>query len=389
MPSKGPSRQTPLRRSSRLKTLGRGSKLEGDVHPRAGVSVTFKARQPSSRETFTLELAFPSCSRLGKLELTGQARACHAGNSARYSAAITTDDNDSPLRSKRRIHCTTLPPTLRRRHRSNPPGTVGPDSDTVPTTPLTLLTSDALPSSKATLEGDYGVATLEVLSCHEKNITRSWEARFPLASALSSVSTTSTCNHALPLRPIKGEGKLMQRAEGLGSSSPSPTLLVTPYYRDLGVHLLLPLACNPLLRATRNRCSAPLLDVRPRGRNQDKNSRLSTRHRGSEWLASQSLRLISPLTDDLRPHLLLNPRASDSWNRVSTSGCSAYRRTLEKDRALSFYSSDAHGSHRRPCLNAHGPFSPSSTLFYSSILIHERSPVGGSALMIGAEDYCP
>ncbi|KAF8712559.1 hypothetical protein HU200_028311 [Digitaria exilis] len=42
------------------------------------------------------------------------------------------------------------------------------------------------------------------------------------------------------------------------------------------------LACNPLLRATRNWCSAPLLDVRLRGRNQDKNPCLFTRHRGND-----------------------------------------------------------------------------------------------------------
>nr|CAB3465248.1 unnamed protein product [Digitaria exilis] len=101
--------------------------LEVDDHPRAGMSVTFEARQPGSRETFTLEPAFPSRSRLGKLELAGQARACHAGSNARDSATITTNHNDSPLWSKRKIHCATPPPILRRRHRSNPPGTV--DSD--------------------------------------------------------------------------------------------------------------------------------------------------------------------------------------------------------------------------------------------------------------------
>nr|CAB3447247.1 unnamed protein product [Digitaria exilis] len=87
---KGPSRQTPPRRSSRLKTLERGSKLEGDVHPRAGVSATFEAQQPRSRGTFTLERAFPSRSRLGKLELAAPGT---APETLRPSSPIINDSS--------------------------------------------------------------------------------------------------------------------------------------------------------------------------------------------------------------------------------------------------------------------------------------------------------
>ncbi|KAF8765881.1 hypothetical protein HU200_008069 [Digitaria exilis] len=234
-PIKGPPRQTSPRRSSRLKILERGCPSRGTFTLELAFSVTFEARPPGSRETFTLEPAFPSRSRLGKLELAGQARACHAG----------------------RIHCATPPPTLRRRHRSNPPGAV--DSDLTPHRPVLAV---ILRSSKETTELQHRTPCSTVTRRHHVShchvVSRSWKARFPLASALSSVSTTNTCTRTLPPWSIKGEGKPMQRAEV-----------------DTA--------------ATRNRCSAPLLDVRHRGRNQDKNSRLSTRHRGNEWLAPQSL----------------------------------------------------------------------------------------------------
>nr|CAB3464804.1 unnamed protein product [Digitaria exilis] len=100
-------------------------------------------------------------------------------------------------------------------------------------------------------------------------------------SAPNDVSATTTSRHErmYPIPPpwsIKGGGKLMQRASdtntrvhthsrthtphhtGHGSSSPSPTLLVNPYYEQ---HV--------------TRCIAPLLDVRPRGRNQDKTPSLT------------------------------------------------------------------------------------------------------------------
>ncbi|KAF8667324.1 hypothetical protein HU200_052999 [Digitaria exilis] len=246
VPSKGPSRQTLPRRSSRLKTLERGSKLEGDVHPRAGVSATFKAQQPSSRRTFTLERAFPSRSRLSKLELAGQARACHTGNSARCSATITTDHNDPPLQSKRRRdslhHATT--------HTA--------EKTPVKSTWRMILCQPLLDFARlgcaTTLEGDHGGSIRT--PCHEKNI----------------MSTTAM--------PSAGVGRRDFRLHlHLAASAPRthPTNSGTWEFISFS-HL----ACNPLLRATRNWCSAPLLDVRSRGRNQDKNSRLSTRHRGNE-----------------------------------------------------------------------------------------------------------
>ncbi|KAF8772584.1 hypothetical protein HU200_005543 [Digitaria exilis] len=234
--------------------------LEVDDHPRAGMSVTFEARQPGSRETFTLEPAFPSRSRLGKLELAGQARACHAGSNARDSATITTDHNNSPLRSKRRIHCATPPPILRRRHRPNPPGTV--DSD------LTLHRSETteLRSGRRTQ-----VATLEpeLEGVIPDRIVRGMGSTVHLAR----LRPECMYSHALPLMPIKGEGKPMQKGEkgqqGLRSSPPSPILLVTPYYEQHETGA--PHHCWTI-----------------------KTPRLFTRHRGNEWISTAITCLARP-----------------------------------------------------------------------------------------------
>ncbi|KAF8732945.1 hypothetical protein HU200_015296 [Digitaria exilis] len=304
-PQQRPTTTTPPQRPSRSRwttTLEAGMSVTFEARQpgsretftlEPAVSVAFEARRPGSRETFTLEPAFPSRSRLGKLELAGQARACHAGSNARDSATITTNHNDSPLRSKRRIHCATPPPILRRRHRSNPPGTVDSDLtlhsanhsfdfaclrcaiilDGNPRRRLRRLDPDAVlkwPPSKH-----------HINRCHA--VSRSWEARFPLTSCAAWVAQCTQqrqhhermYSHALPLMSIKGEGKPMQTAANDTSNSGTWEFVSFSH-----------LACNPLLRATRNRCSAPLLDVRPRGRNQDKNSRLFTRHRGNEWIST-------------------------------------------------------------------------------------------------------
>ncbi|KAF8714914.1 hypothetical protein HU200_027450 [Digitaria exilis] len=132
-------------------------------------------------------------------------------------------------------------------------------------------------------------------------VSRSLKARFSLAYASRNVSTTNTHGRG---SPCNGGGRddddddrsthtqrqestrtlsLLTRywhsaqspTQGLGSFSPSPTLLVLPYYEQ-----------------HETRCYAPLLDVRPRGRNQDKPLRpklFTQTHHRSEWLAAQSL----------------------------------------------------------------------------------------------------
>ncbi|KAF8698769.1 hypothetical protein HU200_035027 [Digitaria exilis] len=157
----------------------------------------------------------------------------------------------TPLRSKSRTHCITPPPMLRRRHRSNPPGAAGPGSDTVPTTPLTSL---------AILEGNprrepRRVDPDAVLNCHEKNITSSrqplpcrqpeLEGAIPthIVRGMGSIvhlAASAPRTHVLSRPPpyaykrgreARATGRV-SAAQGLRSSSPSPTLLVTPYYEQ-------------------------------------------------------------------------------------------------------------------------------------------------------------
>nr|CAB3475712.1 unnamed protein product [Digitaria exilis] len=188
-----------------------------------------------------------------------------------------------------------------------------PASSTVPTTPLTLPPSGAPPSSKATskeaTEARTGcrtqVATLDAASRHQK------EGHYPELEG------------AIPARTVRGmdEQYTQQRTHGLRSSSPSPTLLVNPYYEQYV-----------------NRCIAPLLDVRPRGRNQDKTPFILSSHpRAMNRKPSSPLRqrFLSPL-------LLLLPllqiclpiagaartppaRAGASDTIASLRSCSGYR----------------------------------------------------------------
>ncbi|KAF8654401.1 hypothetical protein HU200_061583 [Digitaria exilis] len=153
-----------------------------------------------------------------------------------------------------------------------------PASSTMPTTPLTLPPPDAQPPSKAaskeTMENRAQDTTLDAVNCHEKEGRyQSWKAQFPLTHARNDKHMYS---HPAPLVYKRG-GKAHAKGQrdhnlGLRSSSPSPTLLVNPYYEQ---HV--------------TRCIAPLLDVRPRGRNQDKTSSPALAIGENEWLAPQSL----------------------------------------------------------------------------------------------------
>ncbi|KAF8765300.1 hypothetical protein HU200_008673 [Digitaria exilis] len=85
--------------------------------------------------------------------------------------------------------------------------------------------------------------------CREVNngdsytIKKSWKARFPLAQCTTWVAQCISQQH----------NTFDPSTQGLGSSSPSPTLLVSPYYKQYEIW-----------------CCPPLLDVRLLGRNQDK-----------------------------------------------------------------------------------------------------------------------
>ncbi|KAF8662956.1 hypothetical protein HU200_055542 [Digitaria exilis] len=213
--------------------------LEVDDHPRAGMSVT---------GTFTLERVFPSRSRFGKPR-AGQARACHAGNDAQGSQGIT-----APCHRPRsgedtgQIHSQQW---TSERHAARP------DLTLAAALHATILEGDPRRKlRRLDLDAVRKSPPLDAVSRHEKEVryvnhchvvSRSWKARFPLAQG----------------REAHAKKNLQRQADeqheddhndwGLRSSSPSPTLLVTPYYEQRVI-----------------RCTAPLLDVRPRGRNQDK-----------------------------------------------------------------------------------------------------------------------
>ncbi|KAF8748988.1 hypothetical protein HU200_012755 [Digitaria exilis] len=264
--------------------------LEVNDHPRAGIPVSFEIstleRVVSVSETSTLErvISVPFEAR--------RARACGPSSSRprREQRPRLCDPSVQIMMTllcsqKAGDRCATQPPTPRRRHRPN----LG--SGTVPTTPLTLPSLDALPPSKATSKEATEART-------ERPVTRRKDITSATAMSSAGVgrrdsrshmhSATNTCTRTLPSWSIKGEGKPMQRetdrqqfirtlehtphSQGHRSPSPSPTLLVNPYYEQ---HV--------------NRCIAPLLDVRPRGRNQDKSPFLALAIRETSGLAPQLL----------------------------------------------------------------------------------------------------
>ncbi|KAF8704224.1 hypothetical protein HU200_031721 [Digitaria exilis] len=229
--------------------------LEVNDRPRAG---GFRLVRGSAASTPTLERVvsvsfearrgcFPSRLRLGGLELAIQARAGLVGNDAQRTATHRSHD-DVVKKRESLLHAITYPP------------------------------KKTSATSKETMERRTQDTTLDAVNCHEKEgryvspshvVSRSWKARFPPARC--AVWTNSAHNdkhmysHPAPLVYKRG-GKPMQRAKktgrdhnlGLRSSSPSPNLLVNPYYEQ---HVIW--------------CIAPLLDVRPSGRNQDKTSSLT------------------------------------------------------------------------------------------------------------------
>nr|CAB3453698.1 unnamed protein product [Digitaria exilis] len=242
--------------------------LEVDDHPRAGIS----------KGTFTLERAFPSRSRLGKLDLAVQAQAGLTGNDALDSAThysnrgITAPHHrPRPGEDTGQIH---LQQWTSERHAARPRLTwqqhcANHSAD------FARLGRPSKEATKTRSGRRTQVATLDVVSRHKKEGHHpELEGAIPtrIVCGMGStvrLATSTPRTHVLAPSPLvykrgretqaKGKG---QQTQGLRSSSPSPTLLVTPYHEQ---HV--------------NRCSAPLLDVRPRGRNQDKTP-------GNEWIST-------------------------------------------------------------------------------------------------------
>nr|CAB3469997.1 unnamed protein product [Digitaria exilis] len=240
-PSKGPPS---------LRVLG-PIQLEVNDHPRAG---GFRLGDPYPRAGGFRLLAI-------------QARAGLAGNDAQRTTTHRSH-HDAVKKQGSLLHAITY---SRRGHRAILRARPNPASSTPP----------SKAASKETMERRTQDTTLDAVNCHEK------EGRYVSpCHVVSRVgrrdsrshmhATTNTCTRTPPPWSIKGGGKPMQRGGGnktrrehksqthtdhnLGprSSSPSPTLLVNPYHEQ---HV--------------TRCIAPLLDVRPRGRNQDKTPSLT------------------------------------------------------------------------------------------------------------------
>nr|CAB3486290.1 unnamed protein product [Digitaria exilis] len=218
---------------------GSAAGLEGDVHPRADVfrhargsaSSSLRAKPEPATPGTAPETLRPSS------PIINDPSAVKKKDSLHHATAHAAEKTS--VKSIWRGHCTGRP---WQRHSAN----------------HSFDFACLRQPSKETTELRSGrrtqVATLEVLICRKKN---------------------PELEGAIPARIVHDMGSTVH----LATSAPRTHEFISFSH----------LACNPLLRATRNRCSAPLLDVRPRGRNQDKNSHLSTRHWGNEWLAPQSL----------------------------------------------------------------------------------------------------
>nr|CAB3458342.1 unnamed protein product [Digitaria exilis] len=197
------------------------SGLEGDPYPRAG--------------GFRL-LATPTLEGVFSLELAIQARARLDGNSAQPTA-VHQSRHDAVKKQGSLPHAITYSSdrtswTLSVMLHARP----NPASSTVPTTLLTLPPAGHAATLEGNLEGGHGgsnwtrtqVTTLDAVNCHEKE-----------------------GHHVSHCHVVSRVGRRDSR---------SRTELIS-FSR---------LACKPYYEQHATRCIAPLLDVRPRGRNQDK-----------------------------------------------------------------------------------------------------------------------
>ncbi|KAF8644200.1 hypothetical protein HU200_066516 [Digitaria exilis] len=210
-------------------TLERGSTLDVDDHPRAGTPATIEAQQRSSlpyREQRP-GLCDPSTPVMMTL-------LCKRRDSLRHATAHAADK--TPAKSTR--HSVIL---------------------------CQLLLDFARLGYAITLEGNPRRRS-------SKSNPRSIDSTITMPSA--GCATWTTRQRLRHSRPI---ALLNALTNGLGSSSPSPALLVIHYYEQ---H-------EP---GAPHRC----WDVRPRGRNQDKNSRLPSGQRALAPLRLQLLTLLHP-----------------------------------------------------------------------------------------------
>nr|CAB3502870.1 unnamed protein product [Digitaria exilis] len=243
-------------------------------HPSRSRWTTTLEQGSTSRETFTLERVI-SVSLRSRLELAT------LGMTPKALRPINPNHDDAPLQSKSRgslLHATTHAPekTLVKSTRNNLTwqqhcanhsfdfARLGRATilEGDPRRRLQRLDLDAV-RNRHKKEGHH------VSHCHV--VSWSWKARFPLAQHMYSHPPSLVYKRG---REAHANGWGARRTQELISFSR--------------------LACNPLLRATRNWCSAPLLDVRPRGRNQDKTPRLFTRHRGNESISTADHLFVPP-----------------------------------------------------------------------------------------------
>nr|CAB3475710.1 unnamed protein product [Digitaria exilis] len=235
-------------------------------HPSRSRWTTTLEQGPTSRETFTLE-------RVISVSLRSRHELATLGMTPKALRPINPSHDDAPLQSKSRgslLHATAHTPerTPVKSTRNNLTWQQHCSNHSFDFSRLghaTILEGDPRRRlQRLDLDAKEGH---HVSHCHV--VSRSWKARFPLAY---NVNTTNTCTRTLPPWSIKGEGKPMQRGKG------QQELISFSH-----------LACNPLIRATRKPVHTPLLDVRPRGRNQDKNPVSSPTIRATSGLAPQSL----------------------------------------------------------------------------------------------------
>nr|CAB3479643.1 unnamed protein product [Digitaria exilis] len=214
VPCKGPSQQTPPRRSSRLETLERGTKLEEDVHPRAGVSVTIEAQRLGSRETFTLERAF-SVTLRAKLE---PATPGTAPETLRPSSLIINDL--SVVKKKDSLHHATAhaaeKTSVKSTWRGDPRRKLR-SFNTGPRARVATLEPELEGAIPARIVRGMGSTIHLVASAPRTHV---------LSRPPPYVYKRGREAHA------KGRKKEVDIQQELGSSPPSPTLLVTPYYEQ-------------------------------------------------------------------------------------------------------------------------------------------------------------
>nr|CAB3505088.1 unnamed protein product [Digitaria exilis] len=192
-----------------------------DDHPRARISVsetpTLERVISVSVEARQARACGPSSSQPFRLELAVQTRVGLTGNDARSFQGITAPRNHPrPGEDIGQIHS---------------------QHGTVPTTPLTSPASGTPPSSKETLEGGCRGSirmphTLDAVNHHKK------QGHHPELEG------------AIPARTVHGMDRTNTRehladdiqTQGLGSPSPSPTLLVTPYYEQHAIRIKTPVS---------------------------------------------------------------------------------------------------------------------------------------------------